>query len=473
MADLGTESNPFQVAIIGSGPSGFYAAEALLRGRPGVRVDMFDRLPTPFGLVRGGVAPDHPKIKQVNLVYDKIAKSPGFAFYGNVTIGRDLTLAELRATYHAVIVACGASADRRLDIPGESLPGSHTSTEFVGWYNGHPDYRDHAFDFSHEKAVVIGQGNVAADVARILATPVDDLRRTDIAEHAIESLSKSRIREIHIVGRRGPVQAKFTSVELKELGKINGCDAVAGPEDLELNAASAAEVANSRGEESRKNLEIFRAFSANGPAANGRRIHFRFLQTPVRINGASRVESITLARNILEGGAFAQAAAATSELSQLPCGLIFRSVGYRGLRMPGLAFDERSGTIPNSKGRCFEGEHPLPGLYVTGWIKRGPTGLIGTNRADSVETVAAIFEDLPKMDPAPKSAAGGLSAMLAARAVRVVSYADWQHIDASERVRGQPSGKPREKFTHVPDMIAAIDRSSRDAAEKSAHDHPQ
>jgi ferredoxin--NADP+ reductase len=310
-------------------------------------------------------------------------------------------------------------------------------------------------------------------VARILATPVDDLRRTDIAEHAIESLSKSRIREIHIIGRRGPVQAKFSSVELKELGKINGCDAVAGPEDLELNAASAAEVADMRGEESRKNLEIFRAFSANGPAANGRRIHFRFLQTPVRINGASRVESMTLAKNILEGEAFAQAAAASSELSQLHCGLIFRSVGYRGVRMPGLAFDERTGTIPNNKGRCFEGAQPLPGLYVTGWIKRGPTGLIGTNRADSVETVAAIFEDLPKMDPARKSGAGDLRAMLAARAVRVVSYADWQHIDASERLRGRPSGKPREKFTHVPDMIAAIDRSSRDAAEKSARDHPQ
>src|SRR5258708_2812283 len=300
------QSGTLQVAIVGSGPSGFYAAEALLRARPGVRVDMFDRLPTPFGLVRGGVAPDHPKIKQVNLVYDKIAKSPGFAFFGNVTIGRDLSLVELRAAYHAVVVACGASADRRLDIPGEDLPGSHTSTEFVGWYNGHPGHRNHAFDFSHETAVVIGQGNVAADVARILATPVDDLGRTDITEHALEVLAESRVREIHIIGRRGPAQAKFTSVELKELGKIRGCGGSIAAGDLELNGACQAGLPDPRGDENRKNVDVLRGFAGIPAGAGGRRLCFRFLATPLRFSGPGRVETITLARNRLQGEPFRQ-----------------------------------------------------------------------------------------------------------------------------------------------------------------------
>jgi ferredoxin--NADP+ reductase len=459
--DLWTESNPLQVAIVGSGPSGFYAAEALLRGKTGIRVDMFDRLPTPFGLVRGGVAPDHPKIKQVILVYDKIARSSGFAFFGNVEIGATLTIEELRDAYHVVILACGASADRRLGIPGEDLPGSHTATEFVGWYNGHPYYRDRRFDFSCDTAVVIGQGNVAADVARILAMPVDDLRKTDIAEHALEALGESRIREIHVVGRRGPAQAKFTPVELKELGQVRDCQALTEIADLELNPESMAEIADPRGEENRKNVGIFRGFATADEAASGRRIRFRFLETPIAISGESRVQSVILAKNSLKGPAFEQVAVAGTSTFDLPCGLVFRSIGYTGVPLPGVAFDRRAGIIPNEKGRCLNGHNPSPGLYATGWIKRGPTGLIGTNRADSVETVQSIFEDVARMMPASKPGAAGITNALNAGGARIVSYSEWRMIDEAECERGVAKGKPREKFTQVAEMIDAIDRRSR------------
>ena len=455
--DPASASNPLQVAIVGSGPSGFYAAEALLRRRTGVHVDMFDRLPTPFGLVRGGVAPDHPKIKQVTLVYDKIARSPGFAFLGNVEIGRTLTIEQLRSAYHVVILACGASADRRLGIPGEDLAGSHTATEFVGWYNAHPDYRDRGFDFSGECAVVIGQGNVAGDVARILATPVDDLRRTDIAEHALAALAESRIRDIYVVGRRGPAQIKFTPVELKELGQIRDCAAIVAGEDLELGAACTAEISDARNDDAKKNMSLLRAFAAATPAGCSRRIRLRFFETPVRINGPGRVRSVTLAKNRMEGPPFAQVAVATAQTLDLPCSLVLRSVGYRAVAVPGVSFDERAGIIPNHKGRCLIGQDPMPGMYVTGWIKRGPTGIIGTNRADSVETVESIFEDLSKARVTPKPGAAALRDALCARGERIVSYGEWQKIDVAERGRGQVRDKPREKYTLVSEMIAAID----------------
>ena len=455
--DLGGDENPLQVAIVGSGPSGFYAAEALLRGRSGIRIDMFDRLPTPFGLVRGGVAPDHPKIKQVSLTYDKIARSPGFAFFGNVEIGPTLTIEQLRGAYHVVVLACGASADRRLGIPGEDLPGSRTATELVGWYNGHPDYRDREFDLSCESVAIIGQGNVAGDVARILATPVDELRRTDITERALAALAESRVREIFVIGRRGTAQVKLTPVELKELGRISDCAALVDAKDLELNAASMSEIADPRGDEAKKNLGILRSFAQAVPTGCLRRIVFRFLEAPVKINGAGKVQSVTLAQNRLEGPPFGQTAVATSRLLELPCDIVFRSVGYRGIPLPGVAFDDRTGVIPNRQGRCLIGDDPMAGLYVTGWIKRGPSGIIGTNRADSVETVASILEDLPKVKAIPKPGAAGLRDALAAQGVRIVGYGGWQKIDAAERARGQPMGKPREKFTVVPEMIAAID----------------
>jgi len=449
-----TEGAPdLHAAIVGAGPSGFYAAEALLRKSPGIRVDLFDRLPTPFGLVRGGVAPDHPKIKQVALTYDKIARSPGFAFRGNVEIGCTVTVQDLTRAYHIVVLAYGASADRALRIPGEQLSGSHTATEFVGWYNGQPDFQNATFDLSGECAVIIGQGNVAADLARMLATPVDDLRRTDITEQALDVLSASRVREIHVIGRRGPAQAKFTSVELNELGRIRNCAAVVSACDLELNAASAAELADRHADESRKNFEIFRTFAATGARGAHRRIIFHFCKTPVRISGVEKVERITLAHSELQGAPFAQRALPTSMHLELGCQLAFRSVGYRGRPIPGVDFDGENGVIPNRRGRCLLHGEPVPGLYVTGWIKRGPTGIIGTNRADSVETVQSILEDVARGPAVSKPGFAGLEAELAA--CKVVGYADWQRIDAAERARGEPNGKPREKFTAVCDLITA------------------
>jgi ferredoxin/flavodoxin---NADP+ reductase len=457
MTDLGTEANPFLVAIVGSGPSGFYAAEALLR-RSNVHVDMFDRLPTPFGLVRGGVAPDHPKIKQVCFVYDKIAKSANFQFLGNVSVGTTVTVDQLRTCYHAVIIACGASADRRLDIPGEDLPGSHTATEFVGWYNGHPDYQDRKFDFSCETAAVIGQGNVAADVVRILATPISILRATDITDVALESLATSRIRNIFVIGRRGPAQAKFTSVELKELGRITDCTVHCGTTDLKLNPASEEEILDPRSDDIRKNMEIFRSFAEDRHTQWAtRHLHFRFLETPLRINGGLRVTSITLAKNRLIGNKFEQAALIDAESAELECGLLFRSIGYRGVPLPGVNFDHHNGIIPNLKGRCVEGNRTIPGLYVTGWIKRGANGLIGTNRADSVETVEAIFEDLPTLHSAAKCGAAAIEALYSDGS-RVVNYSSWQKIDFWERRRGEQTGKPREKFTVISDMLKAAER---------------
>jgi ferredoxin--NADP+ reductase len=454
---LGSEQNPLLVAIVGSGPSGFYAAEALFRSGYSVCVNMLERLPAPYGLVRNGVAPDHPKLKEAIHVYHKIALTPNFNFFGNVTVGRDVSVDELRNTHHALIFACGAETDRALGIPGENLPGSHTATEFVGWYNGHPDYRDRTFDLSHEVAVIVGQGNVAADVCRILAKPVDELRHTDIAEHALDILETSKVREIHVVGRRGPAQAKFTSKELKELGGVTDCDPVVAAEDLILNPESAAELADKNNTNNAKNLEIFRSFAACSKWSKHRRIFFHFLRSPVALVGDKWLERAVLAKNRLEGGLFHQVARQTSEILELQCGLLFRSIGYKGIPIPDVRFDERRGIFPNRDGRLLDGTDSVSvGLYATGWIKRGPTGIIGTNRADSVATVKALIEDLPMFPIAEKPEIDALRSLLTQRGAKYVSYGDWLKIDAAEVGRGVPKGKPREKFTRIQEMLAYV-----------------
>ncbi len=455
MSTLGTPSNPLTVAIIGAGPSGFYAAEALLKSGLTVRVDMIERLPVPFGLVRHGVAPDHPKLKEAIPVYDRIARAPGFAFLGNVTVGRDVSVDELRAAYHALVFTCGAESDRRLGVPGEDLAGSYTATEFVGWYNGHPDFRDRTFDLDQEVAVIIGQGNVAADVCRILAKTVDELRHTDIAEHALDALACSRVREIHVMGRRGPAQAKFTAKELKELGELQDADVVVDPAELELNPESLAEFEERKGAGAKKNVDILRAFAARTPAGRHRRIHFRFLLSPVELQGDWHVERVLLERNRLSGPPFEQSARGTGERVTLDAGLVFRSIGYKGTALEGLPFDARSGVFPTKDGRIHDETGAIiPGLYASGWIKRGPTGIIGTNRADSVETVASLLADLPTLDAGLRPGAHGLERLRSA--VRVVSYEDWLAIDQAEIERGRPKGKPREKFTRVEDMLAHL-----------------
>jgi ferredoxin--NADP+ reductase len=456
MSTLGTRDNPLRVAIVGSGPAGFYAAEALIQSETPVRIDMFERLATPFGLVRSGVAPDHPKLKQAIRVYQEIAASPHFRFLGNVTVGRDISVRELRDCYQVVVFACGAQTDRAMGIGGEYLPGSHTATEFVGWYNGHPDYRDLVFDLSHGTAVVIGQGNVAVDVCRILAKTADELRHTDIAAHALDALAESRIRDIHMIGRRGPAQAKFSHPELRELGELADCDTIVNPRDLELNPASREELADRANRAAIKSYEVLRAFAGRPPPTRRRRCHIEFLKSPIELIGDRRLERVLLMHNRLIGDASRQSAQATGEMEELACGLLFRSIGYRGVAIPGAPFDEARGVIPNRDGRVTDGGSVVPGLYVTGWIKRGPTGIIGTNREDSVFTVNAILADLPLLDAAVKPGTDRVSDLLEGRLVRVVSYADWQKIDDAEIRRGEAVAKPREKFTRLDEMLAII-----------------
>ncbi len=458
MHATGTHECPLRVAIVGSGPSGFYAAESLYKAAVPVRIDMFDRLPVPFGLVRGGVAPDHPKIKTVTRIFDRIAAHEGFQFFGNVQVGRDIAVDELRQYYDVVLFACGAETDRRLEVPGESLPGSHTATEFVGWYNGHPDYCDRVFDLASEVAVIVGQGNVAVDVCRILSKTVNELKDTDIAQHALEALAASRIRRIYLVGRRGPVQAKFTSQELRELGALEACAPVVAPADLELDAASQAELDHPDNKHSQKNLAILREFAQRPPSDAPKQCQIRFLRSPVKIHGTERVASVEFERNALEGEPFHLRARGTGETETLACGLVFRSVGYRGIAIPGVPFDEKRGVFPNVQGRILEGGSPIPGLYAAGWIKRGPSGIIGTNKPDSAETIKALLDDMPSLPPCPRRDSLDVARLLRDRGVRVVTYADWQAIDAEEIARGQQAGKPREKFTRLEDFLEVCRR---------------
>jgi ferredoxin--NADP+ reductase len=451
------------VAIVGAGPSGFYAAEALLRSGLPLKVDMIERLPTPFGLVRSGVAPDHPKLKEAILVYDRIARAPGFNFFGNVSVGRDVSVAELRATHHAVVFACGAETDRRMGILGEDLACSHTATEFVGWFNGHPDYRDRMFDLGQESVAIVGQGNVAADVCRILAKSVDELRTTDIAEHALDALAESKVKEIHVIGRRGPVQAKFTTKELRELGEIAGCATLADPAELTLNAESEAELVDRSNVNGAGNLALFRAFASGKAGLGQRTIWFRFHLSPAALIGAGRVEKMILTRNRLEGPPFAQVAQPTDEQIELPCGLVFRSIGYRAAPIAGLPFDMSRGTVPHAGGRVLDGAATLQGLYVTGWLKRGATGVIGTNRGDSVETVQGLLAELPRDGEQEKRGAESLRTLLERRSVRVLDYQSWLRIDSAEIDRGKPKGKPREKFTRIHEMLAFSSAETEDA----------
>lgn len=449
---------PARVAIVGSGPSGFYAADALIKAEPEVAVDMYDRLPTPFGLVRGGVAPDHPKIKNVIRIYERIAGDAAFGFLGNVHVGRDVSVEELRAHYDAVIFTCGAETDRNLNIPGIELTGSHTATEFVGWYNGHPDYLERSFDLSQEVAVVIGQGNVAVDVTRVLAKTVDELKDTDIAAHALDALAASKVKEVHVVGRRGPVQAAFTNKEIRELGELADCDlAFNDPGDFELNAASQAELEDAANIGAGRNWKVLEELRAGQPAGKSRRIVVHFFRSPRELSGIGRVESLVLERNRLAGEAGNQWAEGTGETAAMECGLFFRSVGYRGVEIPGVPFEARRGVFPNEAGRIVADGAPVPGLYAAGWIKRGPSGVIGTNKPDSVETVRKLLEDLPALAGCATPDTAPLCGLLAERGVRVVSYPDWQRIDAAEVARGKPHGKPREKFTTVAEMLAVLD----------------
>jgi ferredoxin--NADP+ reductase len=449
---------PLRVAVVGSGPAAFYAAGHLLASEdPAAEVDMIERLPTPWGLVRLGVAPDHPQLKTVSRAFEKIAAREGFRFLGNVEVGRDVSHEELAERYDAVVYAVGSQTDRRLGVPGEDLRGSWAATELVAWYNGHPDFQQLSFDLEGvERAVVVGNGNVALDVARMLALTEAELAPTDTTDQAIEAIVGSGIREIVVLGRRGPVQAAWTSTELGEMGDLAGADIVVDPDELVLEPASEAELAASSNLVQR-NVEILRDFAAREPEGTTRSVRLRFRVSPVAILGEDRVEGVEIVRNRLEPDADGRVrAVATEEREVIPCQIVFRSVGYRGVSLPGVPFDEWSGTIPNSTGRVLD-EHgePVPGLYVAGWIKRGPTGVIGTNKKDAVETVERLLEDARAgVLPAP-SAGSSLEELVAERGAHVVMYAGWESIDALERSLGEPHGRPRIKLCTWDELLAA------------------
>lgn len=445
-----------RIAVVGSGPAGFYAAEALLANETPTLVDVYDALPAPFGLVRYGVAPDHPKIKNIIARYEKTAAHAGFAFFGNVTVGKDITVEEMRRFYDAIVFANGAQTDRRLGVPGEDLAGSYTATEFVAWYNGHPDYQDREFDLSHECAVVIGQGNVAVDVARILCKTVDELKHTDITARTLEVLAESRVREVHMIGRRGPVQAAFTPPEMKELGELEDCDLAVDPKELELNDASRAELDVLKWREALKNYELLKEAAAKASSGKSRRLFIQFYRGPKELVGSSRLDGVVLEKNTLSGEPGKQKASGTGVTELVPCGVLFRSVGYRGVPLAGVPFDEKNAVIPNVEGRVLQNGQPLSGLYAAGWIKRGPSGIIGTNKPDSFETVKSLVADLPSLARCAEPSRDALVAFLRSRGVRVVSYEDWRRIDAAEVERGSVIGKPREKFLSIDEMLGVL-----------------
>ena len=454
-------STPLRVAVVGSGPAGFYAAGHLLESDVPIEVDMIERLPTPWGLVRLGVAPDHPKIKSVSRAFERIAAQPGFRFIGNVEAGRDLTHEELLQLYDAVVYAVGAQTDRRMGIPGEDLPGSWAATELVAWYNGHPDYQHLEFDLSGERAVVVGAGNVALDVVRMLALAPEEIRPTDTTDAAIETILGSGLKEIVLLARRGPAQAAFTTPELKELGELADADVVVDPADLELDPASEASLEHDTN--ARRNVEVLREFAMRKPAGKKRAIHLRFAVSPVAILGDERVEAVEIVRNeLVADDAGRIRAVPTEERETIPCGVVFRSVGYLAVALPSLPFDEERATLPHEGGRVLdaEGKH-VPGVYCTGWIKRGPTGVIGTNKKDATETIELLLEDaraglLPRGDPA--ATAESVDELLASRGVEYVTYAGWEAIDAEERARGEPQGRPRIKLDSWDELVATARR---------------
>lgn len=448
---------PYYVAIVGAGPSGYFAAASLLKfadssvaeGGPDVRVDMLEMLPTPWGLVRSGVAPDHPKIKSISRTFEKISADPRFRFFGNIAVGTHVTTEALTERYDAVIYAVGAQSDRPLRIPGEELAGSVAAVDFVGWYNAHPHFEKMAPDISSGRAVVVGNGNVAIDVARILVTDPDVLANTDIADHALQSLHARGVEEVVIIGRRGPLQSAFTTLELRELGELEGVDVIVDPADL---ADITDEEAEATGKIAKGNIKVLRDYAKREHRPGHRRIVFRFCTSPIEIHGADRVESILLGRNELVSDESGRVVAKdTGERETLPTQLVVRAVGYRGVQIPGLPFDEGTGTIPHSEGRVAGSSRE----YVVGWIKRGPSGIIGTNKSDSQDTVDTLLADLAEaqlIDRGPDYA-DELVHWLVERQPQLVTDDHWQTIDAYERSAGESHGRPRVKIANVAEML--------------------
>ncbi len=459
---VGTTENPLRIAIVGAGPTGFYAAAHLLKQKKlTVQVDMYEALPAPFGLVRYGVAPDHQKIKSITKLYDRAAKNKNFHFFGNVRIGKDISVAELKEYYHQLMFTTGAPTDKPLRIPGEELEGSLPATEFVAWYNGHPDYADYKIDLSAKNVAIVGIGNVAMDVARILTRTTEELMDTDIAEHALQALKESKVENVYVLGRRGPAQAAFTTPEIKELGEMQDADCYVRPDEAELDPLSAADIKGDRKLE--RKVEIIQSYAGAETTGKAKKITVRFLVSPTELIGDENghVKTMKIVKNELyinDKGVMRPRA--TDIVEEIPVDIVFRSIGYRGARIEGVPFYDAWGVNLNEEGRLLDEEtkEPVVGLYTGGWIKRGPSGVIGTNKPDAVETVTHMLTDLADgkiLQPANPTVDAAI-AFVAERKSDYFTYADWQKLDALELANGKAAGRPRVKFTNVEEMKTAV-----------------
>jgi len=464
---IGTQDAPLRVAIVGAGPAGFYAAGHLFKQKNCcVEVDMIDKLPTPFGLVRCGVAPDHQKIKNVTRIYDRTAKNPGFRFFGNVEYGRHISLEDLKAHYHQIYFSTGAQVDRRLGIPGEDLGRSYSATDFVAWYNGHPEYRHLEFDLSKRCVAVVGVGNVAVDVCRILCRTMEELAKTDIADYALEALRESKIREVYMLGRRGPAQAAFTNPEAKELGVLPGADIHVPPEEAVVDDCTKEALKDGVDRLTAKKLAIIQDFSTRSRTDKKKLLTIRFLVSPVQLHddGTGKVRGIRLVKNeLFPVGGGKLRPRATGVYEELPAEVVFRSVGYRGVALPGIPFNDSWGIVHNDGGRVVDPQTKttVPGIYVGGWIKRGPTGVIGTNKGDAQKSVVAMMGDLRSkvcLNPGAPSAEAA-ERMIRARQPDAVSWQEWQRIDTIEVARGKASGRPRVKMIDTQEILSALGRA--------------
>lgn len=430
--------NSFKVAVVGSGPAGMYAIQHLLeQTRFDVEIDLLERLPTPWGLVRAGVAPDHPEKKLIaDRLFQFFLKRSNVRFFGNVEIGSDISHDELTACYDAVIYAVGASDDKPMAIPGEQLPGSWSARQFVAWYNGHPDARHLQFDFSSPRAVIVGTGNVALDVARMLTLPVGQLARTDIADHALQALQASRVKEVILLGRRGCQQAAFHNPELEELLYLDGVDIQIEADDLSAPERTGADW------DTRRKLATLIRLQARRVATPVKRIVFKFHHSPVSVSGDTQVTGVQVRKSDGSGS-----------LGTIQCGLLLRAIGYRGRALAGLPFDVQTGVVSNIAGRVMDSSGPRTGVYVTGWIKRGPRGVIGSNKQCAAETVGCLLEDARAGKLSRPNADALLQGL--ARRRQVVSFRGWQHIDRAERQAGSAQRRPRIKQTDIGELLAS------------------
>jgi ferredoxin--NADP+ reductase len=429
-----------KVAIIGSGPSGFYTADSLLKSDRDVQIDIIERLPTPFGLIRGGVAPDHQTTKKVAKAYEKTALNDNVAYFGNVEVGKDVSMDELREIYDAVVLAVGAPTDRKLGIPGADKKGVFGSADFVGWYNGHPDFTDLGPDLNVGAVAVVGVGNVAIDVARVLVKTPAEMAATDIAEHAATAVQASPLTDVYLLGRRGPIEAKFTNVELREMGKLENCMPIVHPDQLPDEVTGEWSDRDQRLKE--RNLATMREFLDVDPTDKGKNVHFEFFANPVEVLGGDRVECLRVERTKVEGGR----AVGTGEFFDIECGLVVAAIGYYSIPIEGVPFDNDKGIVVHQDGRIGDG------VYAVGWIKRGPTGVIGTNKPDGDTAAQQILEDISE---GTKPGRDALASLLDERSVRVVNYADWQKIEAAE-IAAATGDAPRRKFVTVSEMLAAL-----------------